>query len=300
MNIKGLRAFNQIMATGTLSAAAKQMNISESALSRQLSLLEIELDLTLFSRDKRHLVPTEEGEQFFREAERVLDSIEQIPEIVQEIKTGTRRRMRIIAMPRMASCIAIPAIARFMRENTKIEVTLEAQPRRFLERWIASRKFDLGLGALPVHHAGVRAEKVFSVPVVAVLHPSHPLADRRSLKVEELADENFITMTPNTLLGQQVSGILNQAGVFPKSTIQTSQALLSCNFVAQGQGVAITDAMIAMAFGPEIRMVPIEPQVQMEFGLLYPTGTKKSQEVEMLAEIIKSEAKNYLAGVELG
>ncbi len=296
MNIKGLRAFKQIMATGTLSAAAKSMNISESALSRQLSLLETELGLTLFSRLKRRLIPTEEGEQFFREAERILDSIEQIPEIVREIKLGTHRRMRIISMPRMASSIAVPAITQFLNEHDGFEVTLEVQPRRFLERWVASRRFDFGLGALPVHHSGIQTEKIYSVPVVAVLHPDHPLASRKSLRLDELAHEHFVTMTPNTLLGQQVSEIFDQAGLKPKSTIQASQAILCCNFVAQGQGIAITDAMIPMAFGSAVKMVPIEPRVHMDFGLLYPLGIKQSAEAKQLAEIIRSKASTYMSG----
>lgn len=298
MNIKGLRAFKQIMATGTLSAAAKLMNISESALSRQLSLLEAELGLKLFSREKRRLIATEEGEQFFREAERILDSIEQIPEIVREIKTGTRRRMRVIAMPRMASSIAVPAITEFLRAHKNMEVTLEVQPRLFLERWVASRKFDIGLGALPVHHSGIQTEKIYSVPVVAVLHPDHPLASRSSLRIEELANETFISMTPNTLLGQQVSNILDKAGVKPVSTIQASQALLCCSFVAEGQGIAITDAMIAMAFGSAVKMVPLAPEIRMDFGLLYPLGLARNAETRQLVEIIKSQADDYVGGMK--
>lgn len=298
MNIKGLRAFKQIMSTGTLSAAAKQMNISESALSRQLALLEAELDLILFSREKRRLTPTDEGEQFYREAERILDTLEQIPDIVREIKTGSRRRMRIITMPRMASSIAVPAISQFLNERSGLEVTLEVQPRRFLERWVASRKFDIGLGALPVHHSGIQTEKIYSVPVVAVLHPDHPLAVRSSLQIEELADEHLITMTPTTLLGQQVSDILEQAGINPVSTIQASQALLCCNFVAEGKGIAITDAMIPATFGSAVTMVPITPGIQMDFGLLYPLGVKRTSEALQLAEIIKSKAKSYAGDLE--
>lgn len=298
MNIKGLRAFKQIMATGTLSAAAKLMNISESALSRQLSLLEAELGLRLFSREKRRLIPTDEGEQFFREAERILDSIEQIPEIVREIKTGTRRRMRVIAMPRMASSIAVPAITEFLDTHKNMEVTLEVQPRLFLERWVASRKFDIGLGALPVHHSGIQTEKIYSVPVVAVLHPDHPLASRASLRIEELANETFISMTPNTLLGKQVSDILDKAGVKPVSTIQASQALLCCSFVAQGQGIAITDAMIAMAFGSTVKMVPLAPEIRLDFGLLYPLGLARTAEARQLVEIIKAQANDYVGSMK--
>lgn len=297
MNIKGLRAFTKIMAMGTLSAAAKSMNISESALSRQLSLLEAELGLVLFSREKRRLIPLPDGEVFYREAERILTSIEQIPEIVRDIKNGTQMRMRIIAMPRMASSIAAPAIAKFLEEQPDKEVAIEVQPRRLLERWVASRKYDLGLGALPAHHSGIQTEKLYSVPVVAVLHPDHPFATRTSLRVEDLAGERFISMAPDTLLGQQVKTILGNAGITPKSPIQSSQAQLCCKFVAQGLGVAITDAMIADTFGSEVKMVPITPHIHLDFGLLYPTGVNRSKEAQRLVEIIKIQAKSIVANL---
>lgn len=293
MNIKGLRAYQKIMETGTLSAAAKAMNASESALSRQLSLLETELGLTLFSREKRRLIPTNEGEQFFREAGRILDTIAQIPQVVREIKTSNLRRMRIISMPRMANSIAVPAITRFLAEHETMEIALEVQPRQFLERWVAGRRYDLGLGALPVHHADIETETLYSVPVVAVLHPDHPLAGRRSLGVEELAGDNFISMTPNTLLGQQVARIMDHAGLRPTSTIQASQAIMCCHFVALGQGVTITDTMIAMAMGDAVRIVPIEPRVHMDFGLLFPVGVEHTSEAQQLAAIFKVEAKAW-------
>jgi len=201
-------------------------------------------------------------------------------------------------MPRMASSIAVPAITQFLSEKDGLEVTLEVQPRRFLERWVASRRFDLGLGALPVHHSGIQTEKIYSVPVVAVLHPKHPLASRKSLRIDELAGEHIITMTPNTLLGQQVSELFDQAGVKPASTIQASQAILCCDFVAQGQGIAITDAMIPMALGSTVSMVPLEPRVHMDFGLLYPLGVKQSSEARQLAKIIRSKATTYVAGLK--
>ena len=298
MNIKGLQAFTRIMTSGTLSAAAKSMNISESALSRQLSLLETELGLTLFSREKRRLIPTEDGEAFYREAARILDSIEQIPDIVNEIKNGTRQRMRIIAMPRMASSIAAPAVSKFLNEQPNMEVMIEVQPRRFLERWVASRKFDFGLGALPIHHSDIHTEKIYSVPVVAVLHPEHALASRSSLHVEELAGERFITMPPNTLLGQQVAGILEAAGITPNSPVQASQAFLCCNFVAQGLGIAITDAMIPEIFGTSVKMVPLEPRIYMDFGLLYPLGVKRTKDVLRLIEIIKSQASLFVDNLD--
>ena len=294
MNIKGLRAFTQIMATGTLAAAAKTMHTSESALSRQLSLLEAELGLVLFSRDKRRLVPTAEGEAFYREAERILDSIEQIPTIVDEIKRRPRRRMRLIVMPRIAAAIAAPAVGQFLEENPEMEINIEVQPRRLLERWVASHQFDIGLGALPARHSAIETERVCSIPAVVVMHPNHPLAGRSSLQVKELAGEHLITMPHSTLLGSQIARLFDDADIEMKSSIQVSQTVFCCSLVANNFGIAITDAMIPEMFGDSLRIVPIAPEITLDFGLLYPRGVEHPPEVLEFAEVVKQQAQTYM------
>ncbi len=116
MNIKALRAFHVTFTKGTLAAAAKELHLSQSAVSRLISGLEHELKLTLFDRTTRSLKPTESGLEFYREAGKILDYLEEIPRIASEIRQGKRKRIRIIAMPRIAQTVAVPALADFMRD----------------------------------------------------------------------------------------------------------------------------------------------------------------------------------------
>lgn len=299
MNIKGLKAFSRIMATGTLSAAAKSMHISESALSRQLSLLEAELGLTLFSREKRRLVATSEGEAFYREANRILESLDQIPEIVSEIRRSPQRRARIIVMPRVSNSVAVPAVAEYLDAYPDMDITVEVQPRRMLERWIASQQFDLGLGALPPHHASIASEKICAVPVVAVLHPSHRLANAKSIHLDELKEDRFILMPPTTLIGSQVSRIFANAGFQPKAKLHVSQTLTSCDFVAAGYGVAVTDAMIPSTFGKTVRMVRVEPGAMLDFGIMYPRETGRPEVLSPLIDLVRKHADRYVASLPL-
>jgi len=298
VNLKGLEAFTRIMATGTLSAAAEDMNVSVSALSRQLALLEEELGLILFSRVKRRLIPTEEGESLFREAERMLDHLRHFPEIVNEIKKGARRQMRIIVTPRIASSIAAPAVSAFLNEFTEVGMTIDVQPPGFVERWVVSREFDLGIGALPARHSDLQTEKICSVPAVAIFPPSHMFASRLSVPVSELSRERLITMPLDTLLGQQVAEILDAAKVIPKSPIHVSQASVCCNLVAQGLGVAITDPMTPQVFGKEIKMRPIEPSVNLDFGLLFLRGAEHTKETTRFAEIVRAQAKSFVENLD--
>lgn len=299
MNIKHLEAFTKIMATGTLGAAADDMSMSISAVSRQLCLLEDDLDLKLFHRIKKRLVPTEEGESLYLEAERMLRYIRQFPEIVDEIRRSAQRQMRIIVTPRISSSIAAPAVATFMDENPDVEMSIDVQPPGFVERWVVGRKFDLGIGALPARHSDLETESICRVPAVAVLPPGHRLASHSTVSVESLSDERLILMTDDTLLGQQMADILRMADVVPKPPIRVNRASVCCNLAAQGLGVTIMDPMTPQSLGSAVTMRPIEPATTLDFGLLYLRGTERTNETKRFAEIVRGQAKAFMQNLSL-
>jgi DNA-binding transcriptional LysR family regulator len=86
LNIKKLKCFRAVVIHGSLVAAANVMNLSQPATSRLISTLEDELKLKLFKREKRRLVLTPEGKEFYRETEKILSNLDDLPRIVQEIK----------------------------------------------------------------------------------------------------------------------------------------------------------------------------------------------------------------------
>ena len=87
MNLRGLRLFRYVVATGSLSEAADRLNLSPSAASRLLTQLEGQLSLTLFSRSRRNLELTDEGALFYQQISNTLDGIDEIPLIARDIRT---------------------------------------------------------------------------------------------------------------------------------------------------------------------------------------------------------------------
>lgn len=300
LNIKRLEAFTRIMATGTLAAAAVDMNMSISAVSRQLCLLEEELGMPLFHRIKRRLIPTDEGESLYLETERMLHHFRQFPEIVNEIRKDAQRQMRIIVTPRISSSITSPAVATFMEEHPDVELSIDVQPPGFVERWVVGRKFDLGIGALPARHSDLETESICRVPAVAVLPPGHRFESRSTVSVESLSEERLILMTDDTLLGKQMADILRTAGGVQKSPIRVNRASVCCNLAAQGLGVTIMDPMTPNPMGAAVILRPIKPTVMLDFGLLFLRGTQQSKETKRFAEIARAQAMAFMQNLSLG
>ena len=298
MNLKGLQGFAQVMAAGTLAAAAKNMNISESALSRQIMILESVLGVTLFDRTKRNLAPTLEGEAFYYEAEKILMSIDEIPRIVQAIKKGVRERVRVIVMPRMAPRVAVPSIVEALAEKPDFEITVEVHRRTFIERWVAARHFDIGIGALPSFHANIDTEFLCSLPTVILMAHSHPMANRSSVRLEELANEDFISSPAGSLLGKESATHFENAGIVTRSRIEVSQSAMVCDLVAQGIGVAIHDPLIPESMRPNLAMVPLENVAKMRLGLFFPNDVVRSSATNYLADVLRRHAKSLQTQID--
>lgn len=300
VNIKGLRAFSRILARGTLRAAAEEMHISESALSRQLSLLEEELDLLLFHREKGRLIPTSEARAFVREAERLLDSLDQLPEVVNGLKRGLHKSIRIIAIPRLVDKILVPAVSTFLSEQPRVEITIEAQPSSYVERWVAGQQYDFGLSSLPLRHKAVEAQAICRLPAVVVLRSDNPLASKQFLTARDLKNERLVAMPSRTQLGNKALRMLEDSGVSLESSIQTSLTQLCCRFVSEGQGITFADPLVFTDYKKSLVMVPLKPKIMIDFGLIYPRGQTPGAEARRLSEMISSHAEDFENSLNFG
>jgi DNA-binding transcriptional LysR family regulator len=271
MNLRNLAAFRAVMELGTVTEAAARLHITQPAMSRLISSLENNLDIKLFHRRRKRLVPTSEGEEFYRIAQRILASVDELPRLVQDIRAHAGTRLRIASMPRVAEVFVVPALQRFSRLYPRVNHTVEIHSRIDMEQWISRQHFDIGLGALPTVHAALRTEELCRVPAVAVMSSTHRLADRLSITVDELIDEPLVVPIAGTVNRQNMDTILENAGVTPKIRTECGSGVLACQLAAAGVGITICDALTPRGIiQSEMALVPIEPRFDMAFGILYP------------------------------
>lgn len=295
MKIDALRAFQTVVEHGSLAAAARMLNLSEPALSRQIGALERELRLDLFDRSGRQLRPTETGRAFLQEIQPVLAGLDRITDFAAEVRAGARRRLRLVSMPRLSTAITAPVVARFKAAHPEVDLGVDIQPRRFLETWITGQRFDLGLSSLPARHRDIDTRLLFELPAVAVLPPGHRLAGADAVTVEDLAADPLVTLGPGTLLRQQTEAIFGHANAILRPAVEVSQALLACQLVMRGAGVSICDPMLPSAWPDQLVRVPIAPRYPMAFGMHFLRGQDLVPEAEELVRITREVADGYLA-----
>lgn len=295
MNLKALNIFASIMEQGTLIKAADQYCLSVSAASRQLSVLEAELGLQLFTRDKRHLIPTPEGCAFYEEAQRILYGLGELPEIARSIRQEHKVNLRLITIPRLVGPVVSPAIAQMCADHPAISVYSDVQPMRYIKRWVAGFQFHLGLGRLPAEHSDIITRPFCSLPAMVVLSPGHRLAKKSELSLEDLDHEPMVGFFRETLLGKNTDEIFRSLGRVPQPTVEVSSSLHACSIVASGFGYTIGDPLTPHSLGDnKLVLVPLKSAFRFEFAFFEASNARLSETARLFKSYVCEETGRYL------
>ena len=274
MNIKSLRVFVNVMEDGTLAQAAAKMNLSQSAASRLIQILEAEYQVTLFRRDRKRLIPTSEGESFYPEALRILSSVDEIPFLFKQIQSNSVPPLRVICHPRLVNGLVVPAMIRFAKREPSVRMKLEVHPRRHLGRRILHDLYDIGISALPLPVKGMSPTNLAALDISVVIHKTHPLAKQPVLTASDLAAEDYIALDETTLLRAVVDDELARVGqsLVIKHEVSSSSAAL--RMAAAGLGFTLTDSIALDASMHEnLAVVPLMPGIKEKIGYFLSTAS---------------------------
>ncbi|MBW4976921.1 LysR family transcriptional regulator [Marinobacter adhaerens] len=296
MNIKKLRCFRAVVIHGSLVAAASVMNLSQPATSRLISTLEDELKLKLFKREKRRLVLTPEGKEFYREAEKILANLDDLPRIVREIKDGGTRTLRIVALARLANSLVSPALARFVAENPEQRFSVDVRGHRDIEQWVAGRHYDIAVALTkPCNHPSVIQRPFFDTDAMAMVPKGHPLELLESVTAEQMAEHDIIALAPGLRPRFQMEEIFHSAGVELTCKIETTSSVLACQMVVEGLGVTIIDRLAALAVDESrYSLLPLNPSYRLQFVLLFPPGFEETPATKSLVRCLSNQVRESL------
>lgn len=290
MNIRALQAFRLVVSEGSVAGAARAMHISQPAVSRLVALLEAEFRLTLFRRSRQRLLLTDEGRAFLREAARILANIDDLPRIAGEIRAARGQRLRLVTMPRISLSIVSPAVARFAAQYPDRHVSVDLRTRRDLELWIAGREYDLGIGNVPVHRDTVQGIPLVRARLGVLLPAGHRLADRKKLRLQDIAGERLIGQMPGLLFRRQVDELFGTAGLVPDYALETSSSQIASEMVAAGAGLTVIDRLsLTDGLMQRARLVALEPARWVCFGVILPAGAVLDGPAAQFVDCLKAE-----------
>src|SRR5947207_14377447 len=240
MDIRQLRAFVAIAESGTFTAGAARVHVTQAAISMQIRQLENETGAQLFVRAPRKIILTEAGEKL---SERAYVSLRHHNAALDELAalTGAHKgRLRIGTASSGVSGSPLPRILRELKDqHAGVEASVASGTSEQLVQQILSGKLDVAFVSLPVEARGIQTELLSEDSLVAIASPRHKLAKQKVVSAYALAGEKLILGERGGNTRRLIDQFFAQAGVKLRVTMELSRLAAIKRMVEADMGVGI-------------------------------------------------------------
>jgi DNA-binding transcriptional LysR family regulator len=294
MNIRQLECFVAVVDEGSFTRAARRVGITQPSLSQHIRTLEQELDGAVLERLPRGIALTPAGRSLLPEARAAVRAVErgwQGARAALALESGELEIATVLSM----SVGLLPRYIRIWHElHPRVGIRLrEFRHRTLLEEAVEQGVADFAVGPLPLRAWEGPIQTVAWEEFVVVLPPADPLASRKSIRLEELADREWVLYHADHGLAGVLEEVCRRAGFSPRGTVRTSQAEAAARLASAGLGPALVPDNIVLP-GIEGVVLRLEPRLIRDVAVY--ARTEWSPTAAGLVDVLRSENRPRPAG----
>ncbi|MCB1341793.1 MAG: LysR family transcriptional regulator [Pseudooceanicola sp.] len=256
------------MRCGTVTGAAAMLNISQPALSQILLHAEDQLGFKLFNRVRGRLVPTQEAEELYPEAERIFSELGALRRRTRDMRFGRTGLVRMGASAPPSMAIVPKALALFREAHPDIVVRSLIAPMLNVVDLVRNGDISLGIVMNNMSHHDLDVELVGQVDLVCLLPADHRLARAESIGFPDLVEETLISYRADTLPARLLSAAAEADNLEFSPSIEIDVSMTALPFVRGGLGVAIVDGLLPWDQFPDIVSLPVRPKITVPIAFL--------------------------------
>lgn len=240
MEIRQLRAFVAIAETGTFTAAAERVHVTQAAISMQIRQLEREAGAKLFIRAPRKVILTEAGEKLLDRAQAILREHDAALHEMAALTGAEKGRLRVGSASAMVSGDPLPEILKRLKsDHPGVEASVVSGTSEELVQALTAGELDAAFVSLPVEARGIQTELLNEDYLVAIASPRHQLAKQKVVSPYALANEKLILGERGGNTRRLIDQFFAQAGVTPKIVMELSRLAAIKRMVEEDMGVGI-------------------------------------------------------------
>ena len=295
INLKHIEAFHAIMRTGSVTAAARALNVTQPAISSVLKHMENRLNINLFDRVGGRLQPTPEAHALMPDIVGIFGRLEAIKRLTHDLAGGLLGSLSIAATSPVANGKLARLVASFIAERPGTHIALQALASPLVFDRVANREAEVGIAyapTVPAMNSEVTIEVLGRNSIGCVMRSDHPLAGYSEIRVSDLDDHPLITYLPQALLRPYVDRALALAGVTPNIAVQVGLSITGMALAYQGAGIALVELDLFESLPlPGLVARPLQPPIEVETLLLLHKTAPRSKLLEKFIESLRSDFK---------
>ena len=284
--------FLKVCETGNFSKAAQALNYTQSGISQMMAAFEEELGVQLFARAKKGVTLTDNGTRLLPYIQEMANQKDKLRQAAFNINHKIEGKLRIGSFSSITA-LWMPDVIHFFNENyPQVEVQIFDGNYDEIRNWIIHGQVDCGFLSSIVAD-DLKFYPLCEDPLCAVIKKEHPLAEKRSVRLEELLEYPFIIETPGC--DNDILHLLESCKKKPKTSYSFRDDTLIMAFVKSGLGVTISQELVMKAFANDVESRPLEPGRSRIIGLAF-ARTMNSVVTKILVEYFQQNMEVACGG----
>ena len=247
MNLWHLAIFHAVAESGSVSAGASQLRVSQPAVTRQLRQLEAALGSTLLDRLPRGVRLTESGTLLHDYAQRIFALEKEAETAIHELRQLNTGELAIGASSTIGNYLLPPLLAEYRRHYPGIEISVEISNTQTIEENLLNRRLALGLTEGRLISPELHAEVFLQDQIVPIASAGHPLARQHRTRVQALVRETLLQRETGSGTRDFVDQMLQRRHLKFAHTISLGSTEAIKKMVAAGGGVAFVSLLAIQA-----------------------------------------------------
>lgn len=286
-----IEIFRTIMATHSLTAAARHLGVSQPSLSIAIKRLEDQLGIALFARISGRLVPTQEAGLIFAEVERVHQQSEMLSDVIYSIVRGDASVFRFGSTPSLGMRLVPKALKRLQLEGAAGTYYSDSLSQRDVRDYLLFGQGACVATIAEVNDPVIETAKIASAGLVCVVPNDHALAGYKSVTPLALAGEPLISFATTTTHGLLIDETFRRWGVSRNTAVYVHFVEAALSFVTERIGITILDAFSAIDCEANgLVAIPIENSVSVSAYVHICHLRPRQQGVDRLIEALRDIA----------
>lgn len=277
LNLSQYKIFYEVAKAGNISKAAKELYISQPAISKSISKLEDSLEVALFTRNSRGVQLTEEGRLLYNHIEAAFEAIGRGEQELKRIKDFHIGHLRIGVSNTLCKYILLPYLKGFIEKYPHIKITIESQSTSHTVSMLEQQRIDLGLIAEPSNRRPLLFTPIMDIQdsFVATKAYLDNLYLREGREANLFETGNILLLDKNNMTRKYIDEYLNENQIVLNQLLEVTTMDLLIEFAKIGMGIGcvIKEFVQEELDRGALIQIPLEPEIRKRtIGFAYHPG----------------------------
>jgi len=295
MRLRHIEVFHAVYTSGSITGAARLLNVSQPSISKVLAHAEQQLGYPLFERHKGKIVPTREADRLIENVNDVYRNINELRRVSKNLGAAEAGVVRIAMTPALGIDVIPAAIASYLAEHPDTMFEVETLHQHQVVRALREMRVDFGIVFSPPVTTGIKIDHLATAEFVVVANRSADWSGKTRLTLDDLHGLDFINLNARSPLGQILATRIESSDIRLHTVANVETYQMAKALVAHGAGVALIDEVTARSSGhDQVAAFYLDPPLPFEISIMHTVSDPFSVIAQRCIAHLKQEMDAFL------